>query len=67
MSPQPLEPDRREFGVAYCVPDVLVAEVGLDSPGVGAIVGEFVPAGMSQHVGVCLEAELGGRGLAGRG
>jgi hypothetical protein len=37
-----------------------VAEVGLDRSGIDAIVGHLETAGVAQHVGVDLEAELGG-------
>ena len=57
-TPQAFIPYRAQFGVAHRMPDVLVAEIGLDGPGVGAIVGKLVPTGMPQHVRMDLEAEL---------
>jgi hypothetical protein len=60
IPPQPLELNRRKLGVADRVPNVLVAEIGLDRPGIGAVVGQLEAAGVAQHVGVDLEAELGG-------
>ena len=37
--------------------DVSVSEIMLDRAGVAAIVGEFIAAGMAQHVGMNLERE----------
>jgi hypothetical protein len=42
--------------------DVLVAEVGLQRPGIDAVVGELEAAGVAQHVRVHLELEAGGFG-----
>jgi hypothetical protein len=54
-----LEPYRRQFGVAYGVLDILMAEIGLQRPGVVPLVGERVAAGVPEHMGVSIEAELG--------
>ena len=58
--PKVLEPVGRHFGVSDRVLDVLVPEVVLQGPGVMAIVREFEPTGMAQHVGVDREWHLGG-------
>ena len=52
IPPKPLEPLRREFGVAHGVLDVLVPEVVLDRAGVVAVVRELVPAAVAEHVGM---------------
>jgi hypothetical protein len=54
-----LEPTGCERGVARGLLDIGVPHVGLDRPGVVAIVGELKPRGMPQHVGVDLDAEIG--------
>ena len=36
-----------------------MAQVGLEGPGIVAFVSQGEPAGVSQHVGVSLEAQLG--------
>src|SRR5215510_11497702 len=54
----PLNRTGLKLGIAHGVPDVLVAEVGLDRPGIGPVIGKLVAAGMAQHVGMHLEAEL---------
>ena len=59
LPPQLLEPRRVGGGVADVVLDVAVAEVVLDQPGVRALVGPGVAAGVAQHVRV--------GGQAGRG
>jgi hypothetical protein len=57
--PQPLEPNRRQLRISNGMPNILVAEIGLDGPGIDAIVGHLEPAGVPQHVRVHWEAELG--------
>ena len=52
LPPQLLEPRRVGGGVAHRVLDVAVAEVVLDQPGVRALVGQGVAAGVAQHVRV---------------
>jgi len=52
------EPHRCELGVAHRVLDVLVPEIGLQGARVVSFGGEREPAGMPEHVGVGLEAEL---------
>jgi hypothetical protein len=50
IPPQSFEPHRTKLGVSHRVPDVLVAEIGLDRAGIDA-----------KHVRVHREAELGAR------
>ena len=59
LPPQLLEPCRIGGGVADGVLDVAVAEVVLDQPGVRALVGQGVAAGVAQHV------RVGGQGQPG--
>jgi len=54
-----LEPLQRQGGVARRILDVAVAEIGLDRPRVVAVIGELVAAGMSWHVGVRLDTQIG--------
>ena len=57
--PEVLEPVGGELGVAGGVLDVAMPEPFLDRAGVVLAVGEREAAGMSQHVGVDGEGELG--------
>jgi hypothetical protein len=59
IPPKSLETIRRQRGVGDRVLDVSVSEIMLDCAGVASIVGEFIAAGMAQHVGVNLEREAG--------
>ena len=59
LPPKILEPARRQLGVTHRVLDVSMAQVGLKGPGIVAFVSQREPAGVSQHVGVSLEAQLG--------
>ena len=56
--PEVFEPVRRQGRVADCGHDRSVAEIGLDSASVVAVVGELEPAGMPQHVGMHEEHEF---------
>jgi hypothetical protein len=56
--PEVFEPVRRQGRVADCGHDRSVAEIGLDSASVVAVVGELEPAGMPQHVGMHEEREF---------
>ena len=47
-----LEAGRRQLGVAHGVLDVAVPEIGLQRPGIDAVIGELEAAGVPQHVGV---------------
>jgi hypothetical protein len=53
-----LESLRRQGGVARRILNVAVPEIRLDRAGVVTIVGELVAAGMAQHVGVRLDAQI---------
>ena len=55
-APEVLEPDRGQLGVAHCVLDVLVPEIGLKGAGVVPFGGQRKPAGMAEHVWMRLEA-----------
>ena len=57
--PEVLEPTRRQLSVAHGVLDVPVAEVGLQRPGIVALVGQGEATGVPQHVRVNLEAKPG--------
>jgi len=59
LLPEVLEPIRGQLGVAHGVLDVLVAEVGLQRPGVVPCIGQGEAAGMSQHVREALEGHAG--------
>ena len=59
LPPQLFKPRRVGGGVADGVLDVAVAEVVLDQPGVRALVGQGVAAGVAQHV------RIGGQGQPG--
>src|SRR5215471_1660224 len=50
LSPEVLEPIRRQFRVAHRVLDVLVPEPGLQRPRVVAGIGQGIAAGVAQHV-----------------
>src|SRR5215468_196658 len=50
VPPEILEAVRREFGIAHCMLNVLVAEPSLQRPGVVAGVGQRVAATVAQHV-----------------
>jgi hypothetical protein len=64
VSPKALEPIRRERGVARGVLDIAMAEAGLQQPGIVVVIRQLVAAGVPQHVGVRLDAELGHGGRA---
>src|SRR6476619_6147749 len=57
--PEALETIRRQLRVAHGVHDVLVAEVMLEGPRIPPVIGEFVSAGMPEHVRMDRELELG--------
>jgi hypothetical protein len=48
-APKVLEPSRRQFCVSDRVLNVLVTQVGLQRPGVVALVGQSVTASVPQH------------------
>jgi hypothetical protein len=50
LSPEVLEPIRRQLGVAHRMLDVLVAEPSLQRPRVVTGVCQCIPAGVAQHV-----------------
>src|SRR5215831_6026847 len=50
LSPEVLEPIRRQLGIAHGVLNVLVPEPGLQRPRVVAGIGQGVAAGVAQHV-----------------
>ena len=57
--PKVFEPHRRQVGVAHCVLNVFLPQVCLQRPGIVTTVRQRIAAGMSEHVRVRLEAELG--------
>ena len=59
VAPEVLEARGRQLGVAHGVLDVAMAEIRLQGADVGALVGKLKAAGVSEHVRVRLEAELG--------
>lgn len=56
ISPESLEAFGRQLGVSDGVGNVLVTEIMLNRPCVLAVVGQFVPSGVAQHVWVNREA-----------
>jgi hypothetical protein len=50
LFPQPLEPMPGNTGVMGCVLGIAVAEVALHSAQIGTLVGQIVPARVTQHV-----------------
>ena len=59
LTPEVLEPARRQLGIAHGVLDVPVAEVGLQRARIVALVGQREATSVPQHVRVSLEAEPG--------
>src|SRR5271165_714932 len=57
--PELLEAVGRKVGVPYRMRDVLVPEVMLQGPGVVALVGQLVAAGVAQHMWVHRKRQLG--------
>ena len=55
--PEVLETGRRQFGVAHRVLDVAVAQIGLQRPGIDAVIGELEAACVPQHVRMHRETE----------
>ena len=60
IAPEALEAGRHQLGVAHCVLDVAVAQIGLKRPGIDEVIGELEAASVSQHVGMRWETEIGG-------
>ncbi len=58
VSPEVLEPRRRQFAVPDRVLDVFVPEIRLQCASVVALIRQRKPAGVPQHVRVRFEAEL---------
>src|SRR5262249_41607181 len=58
--PEVLEAGRRQLSIAHCVLDVAVAQIGLQRPGIDALIGELEAACVPQHVRMNREAEIGG-------
>ena len=50
VAPEPVEPLRRQFGVAHRVRDVPMPQVLLDGAGVVAIIRKFVARRVTEHV-----------------
>jgi hypothetical protein len=57
--PNVLEPTGRQRGIARGRVDRAMAEVSLQRPGIDALVGQRIAAGVAQHVRVDLESDLG--------
>jgi hypothetical protein len=53
-----LEPRQRQCSVVRPILDIAMAEIGLDRPGV---VGDFITAGMAQHVGMGFDDRIRSR------
>ena len=60
IPPEVLKPTRRERRVAGGILDIAVPEVGLQGSRIDAVVGQLEPAGMTQHVRVRLDPQVGG-------
>ena len=50
VSKQALEPSWCQLGVAHCMLDRLVPEIGLDRSGIDAVVGQLEAAGVAQQI-----------------
>src|SRR5690242_19799264 len=59
IAPEAFETGRGQLGVAHCMLDILVPEVGLQAASVDALVGQLVTAGVTQHVWMNREVKLG--------
>jgi hypothetical protein len=55
LSPEILEPHRRQLGIAPRVLDVAMAEVGLQSAGIMSSIRKRVPTSVPEHMGVRLK------------
>jgi hypothetical protein len=62
ISKKLLESLRRQGGIARRILYVAMPHVGLDRPRVVTIVGELVAAGMTEHVSVGLDFQVGSGG-----
>ena len=60
VPPEVLEPPRRQRRIAGGILDIAVPEVGLQGSRIDAVVGQLEPAGMTQHVRVRLDPQVGG-------
>jgi len=58
LSPKLFEPRRRQLSVAHRVLDVAVPKVSLQGARIVPLVGQRVAAGVPEHVGMSLEAQL---------
>ena len=56
--PKTFEPIRCQCGVAHGVRDICVTQVGLQRPGIAAVIRQLVAATVPEHVGVRFDAEL---------
>src|SRR5271169_4231194 len=61
VSPEILEPIRRQLRVPDRMLDIAMAQVGLQGAGIMALVGQRETAGVPKHVRVCLELEARSR------
>ena len=59
ISKEFLESLRRQGGIPRRILDIAMAEIRLDRARIVTIVGELVAAGVPQHVGVRLDAQVG--------
>jgi hypothetical protein len=58
--PEILEAGRRQLGVAHGVLDVAVPKISLQRTGIDTVIGQLEAAGVSQHVRMHRETEIGG-------
>ena len=59
VSPKSFEATGRQGRVPRRILDIAVAEVRLEGPGIDAIAGQLVAAGMPQHVRMHFDAKIG--------
>jgi hypothetical protein len=59
-----LEPLRRQGRIARRILNIAMSKIRLDRPRVVAIVGELIAAGVAQHVGMRLDAQIGRNGCS---
>ena len=58
-APEVLEPPWCQLGIANRVLDILVAEIGLERPGISALVGQRIAAGVAQLMRMHQEGQSG--------
>jgi len=57
--PKTIKPIRRQFSVPHRMLNIPMPHLVLNRPGIVAVVGQLITAGMAQHVGMDGEADIG--------